>query len=150
MRNLNLFFLDEVDTHNITLPPGELSPGGTEREKKGKRKMKRWRKFQRYQESEESKKQWETVKKPDAHLMTDKDMEVVNLSKFPLNQKHINLHSKGLSFSPTASMNEFTVFKDLNLFLHKVIFQLWHTGRKGEDDSEAKSSKPMSLAHKDK
>lgn len=54
------------------------------------------------------------------------DLSVVNLSDFELNNDHIQLLKKGLSFSPTSPMNEFEVFKDISLFLRKVLFKLWH------------------------
>lgn len=37
--------------------------------------------------------------------------------------------SKGLSFSPKQNMEEFTVFKDINLFLHKLLFRFLHEQR---------------------
>lgn len=67
------------------------------------------------------------------------DKKVVNLSDFPLNQHHISLLQKGLSFSPTASMNEFEVFKDINLFLRKVIFRYWHSDRGGINSNDEKT-----------
>lgn len=57
------------------------------------------------------------------------DLNVVNLSEFHLTEVHINLLKKGLSFSPTSSMNEFEVYKDVSLFLRKVLFRLWHAKR---------------------
>lgn len=62
-------------------------------------------------------------------------MKVVNLTDFPLNQHHISLLQKGLSFSPTATMSEFEVFKDVSLFLRKVIFRYWHSDR-GDQSAE--------------
>lgn len=45
------------------------------------------------------------------------DMKVINLSDFPLEERHIKLLSKGLSFSPATPMDKFTAYKDINLFL---------------------------------
>lgn len=57
-------------------------------------------------------------------------MRVIILSKFKLEERHHSLLSKGLFFSPVTSMDEFTVYKDINLFLRKVVFQLFHAGQK--------------------
>lgn len=57
------------------------------------------------------------------------DRKVVNLSDFPFNQHHISLLQKGLSFSPTATMSVFEVYKDVSLYLRKVIFRYWHSER---------------------
>lgn len=56
-------------------------------------------------------------------------MKVVNLTKFPLNVHHLSLLQIGLSFSPKSGMNEFQVYKDISLFLRKVIFKYWHSAR---------------------
>lgn len=61
------------------------------------------------------------------------DLSIVNLSDFQLDDNHIKLLKKGLSFSPTSPMNEFEVFKDISLFLRKVIFKLWHS--RGPDNT---------------
>lgn len=59
-------------------------------------------------------------------------MKVVNLTDFPLNKHHLSLLSRGLSFSPKSGMNEFEVYKDISLYLRKVIFRYWHSTRHTE------------------
>lgn len=49
---------------------------------------------------------------------------IVNLSNSCLEQKHIHLLSKGPSFSPTSSMDEFVIYKDIYLFVRRVLFKL--------------------------
>lgn len=61
------------------------------------------------------------------------DRSIVTLSDFQLKDNHIRLLKKGLSFSPTSPMNEFEVFKDISLFLRKVLFKLWHS--RGPDNT---------------
>lgn len=73
------------------------------------------------------------------HEMAMQDRKVVNLSDFPLNQHHISLLQKGLSFSPTSSMSEFEVFKDINLFLRKVIFRYWHSDHRDGNPIDEKN-----------
>lgn len=58
------------------------------------------------------------------------DFKVVNLAEFPLNQHHISLLKRGLSFSSRSSMNGFEVYKDVSLFPRKVIFRYWHNNRR--------------------
>lgn len=59
-------------------------------------------------------------------------MKVVNLTQFPLNAHHLSLLKKGLSFSPKSGMNEFEVYKDISLYLRKVIFKYWHSSKHDE------------------
>lgn len=47
-------------------------------------------------------------------------MKIVNLSDLELTPDHISLLQKGMTFSPVNNMDEFTVFKDIMLFLRKV------------------------------
>lgn len=47
------------------------------------------------------------------------DIKVVKLSDFPLSESHMSLICRGLSFSPVLSMDEFDVYKDINLFLQR-------------------------------
>lgn len=55
------------------------------------------------------------------------DMKVVNLSDYELTPNHISLLQKGLSFSPVSNMDEFTVYKDIVLFLRKVFLKSLYT-----------------------
>lgn len=50
-------------------------------------------------------------------------MKVVNLSNIELTPDHISLLQKGMTFSPVNNMDEFTVFKDITLFLRKVFLR---------------------------
>lgn len=68
------------------------------------------------------------------------DMQVINLLNFPLEERHIKLLSRGLSFSSSTSMDEFIVYKDIRLFLRKVIFHIWHGGHK--DSTQTGGSLP--------
>lgn len=38
-----------------------------------------------------------------------------------------------------STMNEFEVFKDVNLFLQKVIFRYWHSEQKEKDTIDGRS-----------
>lgn len=51
------------------------------------------------------------------------DNKVINLSSFPLEMRHIQLLQRGMFFSPVSDMEEFTVYKDVVLFLRKVFFR---------------------------
>lgn len=55
------------------------------------------------------------------------DMKVVNLSDLELTPDHISLLQRGLTFSPVSNMDEFTVYKDIVLFLRKVILKSLYT-----------------------
>lgn len=59
-------------------------------------------------------------------LLGSPDNKVVDLSSFHSKESHIQILSKGLSFSPKQNMEELTVFKDLNLILRKVLFRFLH------------------------
>ncbi|XP_073465173.1 NACHT, LRR and PYD domains-containing protein 3-like [Aquarana catesbeiana] len=95
----------------------------------GNRKRKHRRKRKGSKHSSEST-QWATEESEKTlngiSSSTSTDMSIVNLSDFQMDSNHLKLLQKGLSFSPTAPMNEFEVFKDINLFLRKVLFKLWH------------------------
>lgn len=58
-------------------------------------------------------------------------MKVINLSKFKLSKRHFDLLQRGMSFSPTSQMDEFTVFKDVTLFIRKVFLRFIHTNSSG-------------------
>lgn len=51
------------------------------------------------------------------------DFTIINLYKFKLEKRHLALLSRGLSFSPLAAMEEFEIYKDLNLFLRNVYYR---------------------------
>lgn len=51
----------------------------------------------------------------------------LNLSDFNLEERHIALLSRGLSFSPVEKMDHFEIYKDLNLFLRKVYYRQIYT-----------------------
>lgn len=55
------------------------------------------------------------------------DMKVINLSDFQLENRHLDLLKKGLSFLPTSRMDHFEVYKDLCLFLRKVYYKLLYS-----------------------
>lgn len=67
---------------------------------------------------------------PDQHSKT-----IINLSEFKLEERHRKLLEKGLSYSPTGSMNEFEVYKDITLFLRKVYLRQLHQ-RPTQDEDE--------------
>lgn len=69
--------------------------------------------------------------------MRSQDVNVVNLTDFPLNEHHISLLKRGLSFSPKSAMQEFEVYKDINMFLRKVIFRSWHLNRENTDTKKS-------------
>lgn len=60
---------------------------------------------------------------PQSKQNASNDLKVVNLSNHPLSPDHINLLAKGMSFSSTSAMDEFTVYKDITLFLRKVFLR---------------------------
>lgn len=60
---------------------------------------------------------------------TSKDMKVVYLSDFERTHDHISLLQKGMSFSPVANMDEFTVYKDVALFLRKAFLRSLYEGK---------------------
>lgn len=55
------------------------------------------------------------------------DMKVINLSDLVLTPDHIKLLKKGMTFSPVTNIDEFTVFKDITLFLRKIFFRSLYT-----------------------
>lgn len=57
------------------------------------------------------------------NITSIEDKKVVNLSSFPLELRHVQLLQRGMSFSPVSNMEEFTVYKDVVLFLRKVFFR---------------------------
>lgn len=59
------------------------------------------------------------------------DLKVVNLSSQNLSPDHISLLAKGMSFSLTSAMDEFTVYKDITLFLRKVFLRSLYDGKDG-------------------
>lgn len=74
-------------------------------------------------------------------------MKIINLSKFKLNKSHIDLLQRGMSFSPTNQMDEFTIFKDVTLFLRKVFLRFIHTGKPApETDINTKNQDDEMLA----
>lgn len=84
----------------------------------------------------------------DLPMYPSTDMRVINLSNFPLEERHIKLLGSGLSSSPETPMDEFTVYKDINLVLCKAIFQVWHAGQR--DTSLNDGSLPMTPEDKEK
>uniref|UniRef100_A0A8C5WH29 Reverse transcriptase domain-containing protein n=1 Tax=Leptobrachium leishanense TaxID=445787 RepID=A0A8C5WH29_9ANUR len=46
--------------------------------------------------------------------------QIINLSEFTLQEKHIRILEKGLSFVPSPRFDQFTWIKDLNLFARKL------------------------------
>lgn len=61
-------------------------------------------------------------------------MKVVNLSDFQLEERHHKLLRKGLSFSPTSRMDHFEVYKDLCLFLRRVVSPSSTRGKQAIND----------------
>lgn len=61
------------------------------------------------------------------------DMKIVNLFDFNPTPDHISLLQKGMSFSPVAGMDEFTVYKDITLFLGKVFLQSLHERKDNQE-----------------
>ncbi|XP_069600643.1 uncharacterized protein [Ranitomeya imitator] len=57
---------------------------------------------------------------------TDDRMKVVNLSDHILSDTQIKLLERGLTFSPSSTLDKFTVVKDLHLFARKVALQKIH------------------------
>ncbi|CAJ0955116.1 unnamed protein product [Ranitomeya imitator] len=53
-------------------------------------------------------------------------LQVINLSDVALTEPQIEVLSLGLSFSPTASFDLFSVMKDLNLFARKLVLKKLH------------------------
>lgn len=53
-------------------------------------------------------------------------MDIINLSDFTLEDRHIQLLHRGISLSPANRMNQFEVYKDISLFLQKVYLRLIH------------------------
>ncbi|CAJ0944873.1 unnamed protein product [Ranitomeya imitator] len=53
-------------------------------------------------------------------------LQVINLSDVVLTEPQIEVLSLGLSFSPTASFDLFSVMKDLNLFARKLVLKKLH------------------------
>lgn len=66
-------------------------------------------------------------------------MKVVNLSDLKLTPDHISLLQKGMTFSPVANMDKFTVFKDVTLFLRKVFLHSLYD----QKDSAAVAALPI-------
>lgn len=62
------------------------------------------------------------------------DLKVINVSDFKLEKLHIDLLSRGLSFSPTSTMDHFEVYKDLCLFLRRVYYKVIHSARTPNGD----------------
>lgn len=79
--------------------------------------------------------------------MEIQDMKVINLTDFPLNNHHISLLKKGLSFSPKSVMNEFEVYKDVSLFLRKVIFKYWHNNRHNTQTVDPNNQEEQEALH---
>ncbi|XP_077137152.1 uncharacterized protein LOC143796543 [Ranitomeya variabilis] len=64
-------------------------------------------------------------------------LQVINLSDIELTRTQIEVLSLGLSFSPTASFDLFSVMKDLNLFARKLVLKKLHEkSNSGEDWTE--------------
>lgn len=116
-------------TGGKSIPRG---PKTNRRQTTGKRRRKRkHRRKRKRQGLHTESKEWEIEESEEmlssSTSVASMDLSVVNLSEFQLNDEHIKLLKKGLSFSPKSPMNEFEVFKDISLFLRKVLFRLWHT-----------------------
>lgn len=60
-------------------------------------------------------------------------LNVVNLTNFTLNESHISLLKRGLTLSPSTGVNEFEIFKDLTLYLRKVLLKLQYGMGRPED-----------------
>lgn len=62
-------------------------------------------------------------------------MKVINLSGFELEDRHLDLLRKGISFSPTSRMDHFEIYKDLFLFLRKVYYKILYSEKQATDGS---------------
>lgn len=60
-------------------------------------------------------------------------------SQFDLKDRHLRLLSGDFSFSLTSRMDQFEIYKDINLFLRKVYLRLVHSGVVGD----AELTKPL-------
>ncbi|XP_077147704.1 uncharacterized protein LOC143808682 [Ranitomeya variabilis] len=61
-----------------------------------------------------------TPRSPD---QLERDNKVINLSNHVLSPSDLSLLSRGLSFSPVAGIDTFSVIKDLHLFARSVLFK---------------------------
>lgn len=74
------------------------------------------------------------------------DNKVINLSSFNLETRHTQLLQRGMSFSPVSDMEEFTVYKDIVLFLRKVFFRsLYQKGETEEPPLDADDQQALAI-----
>lgn len=76
------------------------------------------------------------------------DVTIINLSIFKQEKRHLALLSRGLSFSPSADMDEFEIYKDLNLFLRRVYYRSLYSDRPSEPNVTREPSTGDTLALK--
>ncbi|KAM4807737.1 sperm-tail PG-rich repeat-containing protein 2 [Rhinophrynus dorsalis] len=55
------------------------------------------------------------------------DKTIINLTDVDLEESHVSLLRKGLSFSPTCNNDKFEMVKDLHLFSRKVLLKFLHS-----------------------
>lgn len=78
-------------------------------------------------------------------LHQEQDLKFINLSEFTLNQNHLKLLQKDLSFSPSNNMDEFEVFKDISFFLRKTLLRAIHEQRQIKPNSAENEREKQSL-----
>ncbi|CAH2221128.1 Hypothetical predicted protein [Pelobates cultripes] len=76
-------------------------------------------------------------------LTCDNQNQIINLSKFNLNEHHTSLLNKGLSFVPTPNTNKFNWVKDTNLFGRKLALNVIHKRR------DQKTAKEIGMSYED-
>uniref|UniRef100_A0A8C5N1S5 Reverse transcriptase domain-containing protein n=1 Tax=Leptobrachium leishanense TaxID=445787 RepID=A0A8C5N1S5_9ANUR len=68
--------------------------------------------------------------------MANQGFTVINLSNFQLNEAHLSVLNKGLSFVPVSNLDKFEWTKDIHLFVRKLAL---HKVHKTKDEQRLKS-----------
>lgn len=54
---------------------------------------------------------------------SDTDLSIINLSSYPLSEYETSILKKGLNFCPNYTLDKFELYKDLQLFIRKIILK---------------------------
>lgn len=67
-------------------------------------------------------------------MQVNTDLSIINLSSHHLSKEEVSVLKKGLNFCPSQNLDKFEIYKDLQIFICKLILKQFYHRQQGNID----------------
>lgn len=79
----------------------------------------------------------------ESQMPTNADLSIINFSSYSLSEEEVSVLKKGLDFCPSRNLDKFEVYKDLHLFIRKLILKKLYHRQQGNIDHTPQEKKAL-------